>query len=751
MAQTTPSTDRICPQCGAETPASLCPRDGFATIGRSRLPVGDPSRREGEVLAGRYRLDQSLGLGPLGVAYRATDLSTSGPLHLRLLPAGLSADLGLVARFQREGRLVAALTHPNIVRVLEHGVAEDGTLFVAQELILGPTLAEVLAREGPLEPQRIIAIAEALLRALSEAHGHGAPHRSLGLGNTILLRRSGGEELVKVSGFGLARSLVDDELQPFVWPGALVDAWRTMAPEQARGRGVSGHADLYSVGAILYELLTGRPVFQERSPSDLLVAHSVKIPKPPELNGRILAGPLVDLILRCLEKKPWNRPDGAKNALEQLEAARARPLLVAPTSTAEFGPPPASETGRPPTARGPGDRSKGQAPGPVLDATGRQPPRSTHPYGVSPPPAAQANVPATWPSPRPAPPGAVDPLGSPVPVAPALAPRNPRSTQPSPATFSAAPDPAGSAGRAGREHRVARSLSYGVHVSPTEPVLPPPPRSSASRDHGEPSEPALVIRGGPSPVVAFLLGLVVAGALGGLAYVLIFGGRDGQREGPGPDALALSRPPVEGPTPPAGAEPVREEVPLAAAPSAPPEATPPQPERPELEAPPVEAPEPERPELTQAELGAPPAQSPEAQPPPPAAEPSPPPEAPEVAPKAPAPAEAKPPRRERPTRILAASQRPPANFDPLADLEDPDFAPRPSPVSQRRVWVDSDPPGAMVAVHGQIIGQTPLHVEWDDASGGVDVVISKVGYQPVRTRLSVGVGRSVRLTLRSSP
>ncbi len=718
-----------------------CRVDGFATVGRSRFPGVDPALREGETLVGRFRLDQVIGSGPLGVAYRATDLRLGTHLLVRILPGGLSADLRLVARFQREGRLVASLAHPNIVRVAEHGVSEDGTLFVAQELVLGPTLAEVLAKEGPLEPRRVVAIGREIFDALVEAHTHGVLHRSLGLDNVLLHRRPDGGEMVKVSHFGLARVLADDEAEPFVWPGSLVAAWRTMAPEQARGRGVSGHADLYSVGAILYELLTGRSVFSESSPSDLLVAHSVKIPHAPEREGRMLVGPLIDVIMRCLEKKPWNRPDGAQKALDQLEAARNHPLLVSPTPTAEFGAPSpdASRTG-PPSGRPTNDPTRPNVePVPVAMPITQQQKRATNPYGVKPPSPSQP-VPVAYPASRPLVRPTVEREQSPP------EPRSRRVTQPSAVGPGAPLSQGGVSPRTGRDSRMERSLSYGVQVG----ARPEPGGSSA-----EPSDPDLIIRGGPSPFVAFVLGLVVAGGLGGLGYFLIFGGSGGKTSDSAAETQVLDTPvePVAGAAPVAVstlADPpivIAQATPDAAAAAPAPDAASPEAPAPDAA---VAAATPAAPTAPDA-ASAPVANA--------ATDPAKP-----VAPAIPAPTDAKripaptaplhtatarkdPSKTEKPEKPEPPKKGP---VDPLADLEDPDFVTRPTPPSLRKVLVDSDPVGAKVAVRGQIIGETPIYVEWEEDAAGVDIVVSKVGYQPIRTRLSAGVGRAVRLSLKSS-
>lgn len=717
-----PRTERYCPKCGEVTHSLICRNDGFATTVRGVAAVAvEPAHRMGELFAGRYRLEQLEKTNPLGAWYRATDERTRTQVQVHLLPAGLFADLALVARFQREAPLIAAVEHPHLLKVLDHGLAPDGTLYFSHELALGPTLTELVEREGPLDPRRVAAIGLSILEALDEVHDHGLLHRSLGLHN-IILQRVGAEDIVKIAHTGLAKILCDDDAQPFVWPSTLVAAWRTMAPEQARGRGVTGHADLYSVGAILYELLTGKPVFADNAPSDLLVAHSVKVPKPPEREGRTLVGPLVDVILRCLEKKPWNRPDGVPRAHEMLEAAHHQPLFSAPISTAEFGAPSASQpssrkvaTVAPRTATPTREEPRPAGTRP----TTRDPARDTNPYGLPPaPPPAKA--PIAYPSreqPRPA----DDPPSS----------KSRRVTDPNPSGPLKALAPTPVSPRTGPQSR----LDTVIRPPLERETVRSAPAITAATESGSDAE--LVIRGGPSPVVAFLIGLVVAGALGVAGYFLLFG-RSSEAEPAiahstadtlSPDThdatgldtndptatAALANTELDAPNPSGlGTDTVSETTGSDASGSATigQDGTSPQ--------------EPDATAFASSSDTREVAAMPD-----------------KPKPDAPRPDKPKPdaPKPDKPKPV-----KPNTPVDPLADLEDPDFVNRPEPPTLRKALVDSDPAGAKVAVNGQIIGETPIYVEWQDGSS-VDVVVSKVGYQPVRTRLSAGVGRAVRLKL----
>ena len=319
---------RICPQCGAETTALTCRHDGFGTVDAARYRRFDPTQLLGTLFQDRYRVDAVLGSGGMGSVYRATQVRVGRQVALKVINAELAFDLAVVARFQREGRAIASLIHPNIVQVYDFGQTEDGQLFMAMELVAGKTLADLVREEAPLDPNRVVHIGAQIFDALAEAHEHGVVHRDLKPENIFVTETGRRRDVVKVLDFGVAKIVNEPKSESMVTArGAILGSPKYMAPEQARGKGVTGHADLYATGGILYELLTGQPVFNEPSPADYLVAHSVKMPTPPSVNGRELRGPLVDLIMKCLEKKPWNRPDGAPRALEALEGCRLLPVI----------------------------------------------------------------------------------------------------------------------------------------------------------------------------------------------------------------------------------------------------------------------------------------------------------------------------------------------------------------------------------------------------------------------------------------
>ncbi|MGM0577563.1 MAG: protein kinase domain-containing protein [Myxococcota bacterium] len=364
---------RICPQCRMETTERSCPRDGFQTVDKARY---DPDRQDplvGTVFDERYRVDAVLGRGGMGAVYRAVQLAVNRPVALKVLRPELAQELKEVARFQQEARAVAALNHPNTIRLFDFGQVDDGSLFLVMEYLEGEPLGALLKREAPLEPARVVRLAEQILESLAEAHAHGIVHRDMKPANLFLTEVFGKRDFVKVLDFGIAKVEGDRAAEGrLTGTGVAIGSPRYIAPEQACGREVTGQADLYALGAILYELLTGGPVFRRRTATDYMLAHIKEQAPPPTLDGEPLRGPLPDLIMRCLDKLPSRRPDGAEGALEAVRRAAAEPVVIgaAPVTVA-----PGHETKRldGPGAEVPASGGTGEGTDPSSTSTGRAP------------------------------------------------------------------------------------------------------------------------------------------------------------------------------------------------------------------------------------------------------------------------------------------------------------------------------------------------------------------------------------------
>src|SRR3989440_12727639 len=203
----------------------------------------------GEVLSAGYELEELVGSGGMSSVYRAHDRLLDRKVALKILHEQYTADDQYVERFRREARAVASLSHPNIVTILDRG-EDEGRQFIVFELVEGRTLAEILQEEGRLPVRRALEIAIQVARGLAFAHEHGLVHRDVKPQNVIL----NGDGRAKVTDFGIARSL---DVQGVTQTGTVLGTSNYIAPEQAQGGTVDGATDVYSLGVVLFELLTG--------------------------------------------------------------------------------------------------------------------------------------------------------------------------------------------------------------------------------------------------------------------------------------------------------------------------------------------------------------------------------------------------------------------------------------------------------------------------------------------------------------
>jgi serine/threonine protein kinase len=276
------------------------------------MAAADPSAH---LLGGRYALREPLGRGGMAVVYRADDTVLGRPVAVKVLSGGLARDPAFVERFRREARAAARLAHRGVVTVFDHGSQGD-VHYIVMELVEGTTLAELLAR-GPLGTERAVAVGEAVLAALEEAHRRGLVHRDVKPGNVMLT----GAGEVKVMDFGIARSA---EAETLTGSGTVVGSASYLSPEQVRGQTADLRSDLYSLGCVLYEALSGRPPFAGSSP--MSVAHRHVSEEPVPLGDLVaIPSPLEAVVMRALEKDPGVRYGSAGEMRAALAAAKAPP------------------------------------------------------------------------------------------------------------------------------------------------------------------------------------------------------------------------------------------------------------------------------------------------------------------------------------------------------------------------------------------------------------------------------------------
>jgi serine/threonine-protein kinase len=297
--------------------------EGKDRITRDRVPI---------VLGGRYEIGPELGRGGMAKVFRATDNVLGRPVAVKVLAPQYAEDPSFVDRFRREAQAAARLNHPNLVGVYDTG-SDDGIHYIVMEYIEGRTLADYLSGGGRIMPQRAIDIADAVTSALAAAHTEGVIHRDIKPGNIMITPRGD----VKVTDFGIARVVAGADT--VAQTAAVLGTASYLSPEQAQGERIDPRSDLYSLGCVLYEMLTGRPPFRGDSPVAVASKHVLEAPIPPSQLNPDVSPDLDAIVMRALAKNPENRYPSALAMHEDLERARrgepveATPLLPATAST----------------------------------------------------------------------------------------------------------------------------------------------------------------------------------------------------------------------------------------------------------------------------------------------------------------------------------------------------------------------------------------------------------------------------------
>jgi serine/threonine protein kinase len=277
------------------------------------------SLRPGDVVAGRYRIARLLARGGMGEVYQAEHLEQARVVALKVMLASLSGDPQFVTRFQAEAIAAGRIGSPHIVEVLDSGQTADGRFYYAMEFLEGRTLTELLTREAPLEAARAAAIASQVGHALNAAHREGIVHRDLKPDNVMLVERAGQAEFVKVVDFGVAKV---GQAASHTAVGALIGTPLYMSPEQARGEPVDQRADIYSLGLMLHEMLTGKPTFPAANPF-LVLERQIRDPAPPLPDS--VPGALRELVGQMLQKEADARPRSIALVVAQLEQVANAP------------------------------------------------------------------------------------------------------------------------------------------------------------------------------------------------------------------------------------------------------------------------------------------------------------------------------------------------------------------------------------------------------------------------------------------
>jgi serine/threonine-protein kinase len=280
---------------------------------------------------GQYVLGELIGEGGMGSVYRAEHAMLRRPTAVKVLsPERVGHES--IARFEREVKVTARLTHPNTVAIYDYGRTRDGLFYYAMEYLDGLSLEELVKKYGPQAPGRVVHILMQAAGALAEAHALGLIHRDVKPANILFCERGGTPDTVKLVDFGLVKSLEPGMGPTLTHTNAITGTPQYLAPESITNpTGVDHRVDLYGLGGVGYFLLTGRPVFEGHSVIEICGHHLHTPPAPPSDLTKVPVPPdLEALVLRCLAKKPEDRPSGAEELYEALvECARTSPWRVA--------------------------------------------------------------------------------------------------------------------------------------------------------------------------------------------------------------------------------------------------------------------------------------------------------------------------------------------------------------------------------------------------------------------------------------
>jgi serine/threonine-protein kinase len=278
----------------------------------------------GSTLAGRYRILRRIGVGAMGAVYLAEHLKIGRKDAIKVLRPSLVRDQEAIARFARGARNASRIHHPNVCTVYDFAEAEEDFWFLALEYVDGEELSDLLEREGPLPVERAVALTIQIARALGAAHRLGIVHRDLKPGNVMVGRGDHGGDVAKVVDFDIAKGSAEGQAADLTRMGFTIGTPEYMSPEQLMVDGLDGRSDLYSLGLVLFRMLTGRLPFRGTTANDLMLERLNREPLTlAEVSERSFPAGLQPLLDRALQRRPEDRPADAVAFMTELEAAVA--------------------------------------------------------------------------------------------------------------------------------------------------------------------------------------------------------------------------------------------------------------------------------------------------------------------------------------------------------------------------------------------------------------------------------------------
>jgi serine/threonine protein kinase len=277
----------------------------------------------GQTLGEKYRIEEEIGAGGMCLVYRATQTLIGKTVALKVLRPQLAVDQDIVRRFEQEATALGRLHHPHAINVFDFGFTLQGSPFLAMDFIEGQTLKGVLRQEGPLPIARVNKLLGQICGALQAAHAEGIIHRDIKPDN-ILISEADGEDWVTVVDFGVAKIQEDiNQKAALTGAGIIIGTPRYMSPEQSEGKAIDHRSDIYSLGVVLYEMLSGEAPFNDDSSTRLLIKHLTELPPPLSEKRPDLPAEIEAIVMRTLAKDPDERPASALELSETFEQAAA--------------------------------------------------------------------------------------------------------------------------------------------------------------------------------------------------------------------------------------------------------------------------------------------------------------------------------------------------------------------------------------------------------------------------------------------
>lgn len=299
----------------------FCPNDG-ATL----EPASDPMI--GIVLDGKYRIEERLGRGGMGAVYRARHLLIGDTVAIKVLRTDLAESRDAVERLRREARAARHLRNPHVIQVIDFSATADGLVYLVMDFVDGQSLRELLARESRLEPVRAAVLVTQIAGALDDAHAHGIVHRDLKPDNVMVETLADGSEFVRVLDFGIAKLGGDTRPSTLTADDVILGTPCYLSPEQCGAGEVGGWSDVYSLGVLAYELVTGRVPFDGAKPTEVARKHLFSEPRPPGELAPGLGEQAEATILKAMAKEPEDRYASAGAFAAAFEAAVGREGLA---------------------------------------------------------------------------------------------------------------------------------------------------------------------------------------------------------------------------------------------------------------------------------------------------------------------------------------------------------------------------------------------------------------------------------------